>query len=229
MPASDRAKEWFRGARLGIFVHWGLYSVHGRDVWAMYNEEIPLDEYRRLADAFVPRHFDPNEWAALAKDVGARYMVMCSRQHDGYALFDSHASDFTSVKCAARRDLVGEYVEAVRRAGLRVGLYYSLLDWRYPAYFKGPEKDPPGCATFREYVHAQVRELCTNYGRIDVLWYDGAWPYGPDAWDSKQLNATVRDSKLSMDLQCDRGMWWSLSGMSTTLNISPATGLPRKK
>ncbi len=106
--------QWWQEARFGIFVHWGLYSAHGRDVWSMYNEQTPVDEYRRLADTFMPKHYNPKEWAALAKDAGAGYMVMCSRQHDGYSLFDSKVSNFTSVKCAAKRDFVAEYVEALR-------------------------------------------------------------------------------------------------------------------
>jgi alpha-L-fucosidase len=159
----------------------------------MYNEQTPLDEYRRLADVFVPRHYNPKEWAALARDAGARYMVMCTRQHDGYSLFDSKVSDFTSVKSAAKRDLVAEYVDALREAGLGVGFYYSLLDWRLPAYFKGPEKDPAGWAELREYVHTQVRELCSQYGKVDIMWYDGAWPYDKYAWESDKLNAMVRE------------------------------------
>jgi len=121
-----------------------------------------------------------------------KYMVLTTRHHDGFCLFDSKVSDFTSVKTAAGRDLVGEYVAACRRAGMRIGFYYSLLDWRWPAYHAGPKKDPKGFAKFREYVHAQVRELCTQYGKIDVLWYDGGWPYDAEAWQSKKLNAMVR-------------------------------------
>lgn len=188
-----QAVKWWQKARFGIFVHWGLYSAHGRDVWSMYNEQTPTDEYRRLADRFVPQRYDPKEWAALAKEAGARYMVMCTRQHDGYSLFDSHVSDFTSVKCAAGRDLVGEYAEALHQAGLGVGFYYSMLDWRMPAYFRGPEKDPAGWAALREYVHTQMRELCTQYGKVNILWYDGAWPYDKVAWESDRLNAMVRE------------------------------------
>jgi alpha-L-fucosidase len=192
MPAPPESRAWFSQARFGIFIHWGLYSVHGRDVWAMYNEQIPVEEYRLLADRFVPQRCDPREWAALARDAGARYMVMCTRQHDGFSLFDSQVSDFKSTTSAAGRDFVAEYAEALREAGLGVGFYYSLLDWRFPAYFRGPEQDPEGWAKLREYVHAQVRELCSNYGKVDILWYDGGWPYDAVAWDSERLNAMVR-------------------------------------
>ncbi|HEV8632798.1 MAG TPA: alpha-L-fucosidase [Chloroflexota bacterium] len=192
MPAPGESARWFREAAFGIFVHWGLYSIHGRDVWSMYLEQTPLEEYDRLADRFAPRRYDATEWAALAKDAGARYTVMCTRQHDGFSLFDTRVSDFSSVKRVAKRDLVAEYAEAVRKAGLGVGFYYSLLDWRWPAYFSGPDRDRQGWSAFVEYVHAQVRELCTQYGRVDVLWYDGGWPYGPHAWRAAELNAMVR-------------------------------------
>ncbi|HEU4701102.1 MAG TPA: alpha-L-fucosidase [Conexibacter sp.] len=193
MPAPPASVAWFRDARFGIFVHWGLYSVHGKDVWTMYDEQTPVAEYRRLADAFAPAKFDADEWAALAKEAGARYMVLCTRQHDGYSLWDSAASDFTSVTEAARRDFVAEYAAAARRAGLGVGFYYSLLDWRYPAYFRGPQRDPEGWAELVDYVHAQVRELCTQYGRVDVLWYDGDWPWQAQDWRSRELEAMVRE------------------------------------
>ena len=176
-----------------MFVHWGLYSVHGRDVWSMFNEQTPVDEYRTLADEFAPDEFDANDWAATAKAAGANYMVMCSRQHDGYSLFDSAVSDFTSAKTAAARDFVAEYAAAARSHGLKVGLYYSLLDWRYPAYFSGPTRDPDGWRALREYIHAQIAELCTHYGQIDVLWYDGAWPYKPEDWGAHELNAAARE------------------------------------
>jgi len=187
----DRLKWWVE-ARFGMFIHWGLYAIPARGEWIMYCERIPKAEYARLAEKFRPNKFDADEWVALAREAGMRYMVLTTRHHDGFCLWDSRVSDFTSVKTAAGRDFVAEYVEACRRAGMRIGFYYSLLDWRWPAYWNGPEKDPEGWAEFRDYVHAQVRELMTQYGRIDILWYDGAWPHGPEAWGSEQLNAMVR-------------------------------------
>jgi len=155
-------------------------------------ERIPADEYEPLAKRFNPRKYHPEEWVTLAQEAGMKYMVLTTRHHDGFSLFDSEVSEFTAPKTAAKRDLVAEYVEACRSKGMRIGFYYSLLDWRYPAYFAGPEKDPEGWAKFLEYVYTQVRELCTNYGRIDVLWYDGAWPWDAEAWQSAKLNAMVR-------------------------------------
>ncbi|RLE81721.1 MAG: alpha-L-fucosidase, partial [Thermoprotei archaeon] len=183
MSTGDRLK-WFRDARFGIFIHWGLYSILGRAEWVMFLERIPVNEYARLADKFKPDKFDADEWAEIAKRAGARYMVFTTRHHDGFSLFDSKVSDFTSVKTAAKRDFVEEYAEACRRAGLKVGFYYSLLDWRWDAYWKGPKEDPEGWKKFLNYVHSQVEELCTQYGKIDVLWYDGNWPYTAEDWRS---------------------------------------------
>jgi len=189
--------KWFHEARFGIFVHWGLYAILGRGEWVMYQERIPVDEYAQLAKRFRPRKFDANAWASLAKEAGARYMVLTTRHHDGFCLFDSKVSDFTSVKTAAKRDFVAEYVEALRKAGLKVGFYYSLLDWRFPGYFDR-EAHPESAKALVEQAHAQVRELMTNYGKIDVLWYDGGWVPGlkqeeiADFWRSRELNAMVR-------------------------------------
>jgi len=188
----EKRLRWFNEARFGMFIHWGLYAIPGRGEWVMHQERIPADEYAPLAQQFDPRKFDADAWAALAKRAGMKYMVLTTRHHDGFCLFDSKVSDFTSVKTAAKRDFVAEYVKACRRAGLKVGFYYSLLDWRRPAYWAGPKKDPKGWADLVKYVHAQVRELCTQYGKLDIMWYDGGWPHDAEAWQSKKLNAMVR-------------------------------------
>lgn len=189
----DERMSWWTEARFGIFIHWGLYAIPAHGEWVMYCERIPKDEYARLAQKFNPKKFNADKWVALAKEAGARYMVLTTRHHDGFCLWDSDVSDFTSVKTAAKRDIVAEYVEACRKANMRIGFYYSLLDWRWPAYWEGPDKNLEGWKKLRNYVHAQVRELMTKYGKIDILWYDGGWPYGPDAWQSEKLNAMVRN------------------------------------
>jgi len=185
--------SWWIEARFGMFIHWGLYAIPAHGEWVMYCERIPKNEYARLAQKFNPKRFDADKWVALAKEAGAKYMVLTTRHHDGFCLWDSEVSDFTSIKTAAKRDFVAEYVEACRKAGMRVGFYYSLLDWRWPAYWEGPDKNPEGWKEFRNYVHTQVRELMSKYGKIDVLWYDGGWPRSPDAWQSEQLNSMVRN------------------------------------
>lgn len=158
----------------------------------MYQERIPKEEYRKLADRFNPENYNPEEWVKLAKEAGMKYMVLTTRHHDGFSLFDSQVSDFTAPKSPAGRDLVREYVEACRKHDMKVGFYYSLLDWRYDAYFHGPQKDPQGWKELVSYMHAQVEELMTNYGKIDILWYDGAWPYTAEDWQSQKLNEMVR-------------------------------------
>jgi alpha-L-fucosidase len=198
--ATDAAgKAWFDQARFGMFIHWGVYAVPGRGEWVMHQERIPPAEYAALARRFNPRHYDPQAWAALAREAGMKYMVLTTRHHDGYSLFDSRVSDFTAPKTAAGRDLVAAYAEACRAAGLKVGFYYSLGDWRWPVMAERVDANPRGWQALREYVHAQVRELCTDYGRIDLLWYDGGFCAEPDgaeglarAYGSRELNAMVR-------------------------------------
>ena len=199
MARQHRQRTWFRDAGFGMFIHWGVYAIPARGEWVMLQERIPREEYERLAQRFNPRNYDPGAWAALAREVGMTYMVLTARHHDGFCLFDSQVSDFTSVKTAARRDLVAEYVQACREAGLKVGLYYSLIDWRWPVAYEGPDKDPRGWKELTDYVYAQVEELCTNYGRIDLLWYDGGLYVDGDRtvvcahrFGSRRLNAMVR-------------------------------------
>ncbi len=184
--------EWFKQARFGMFIHWGVYSILARGEWVRLVERIPSSQYESLAYKFNPKKYNPEEWVALAKEAGMKYMVLTTRHHDGFSLFDSEVSDFTAPKTGAGRDLVAEYVDACRKAGMKIGFYYSLLDWRYPAYFKGPRKDPEGWSEFLDYVHTQVKELCTNYGKIDILWYDGKWPWSAEDWKAKELNSMVR-------------------------------------
>ena len=191
----EKRIAWFKDARFGIFLHWGLYSVLGRNEWSMYLDRFSVAEYSALADRFVPQRFDADEWATWAAEAGVKYMVLTTRHHDGFCLFDSKVSDFTSVKRAAKRDFVIEYAEALRKAGIKVGLYYSLCDWRYKGCWL-PDQYPDSATAMVEQAHAQVRELMTNYGHVDILWYDGA-SWGNDtpadvAYRSRDLNAMVR-------------------------------------
>ena len=196
MSYEERLK-WFHQARFGMFIHWGLYSLLGRGEWVMFQERIRAAEYAKLAGRFNPRKFDANAWARLAKSAGMKYMVLTSRHHDGFCLYDSKVSDFTSTETRAGRDFVAEYVKACRKAGLKVGLYYSLLDWRFPGYFNY-KANLKNAYAMREQCHEQVRELMTNYGKIDLLWYDGCWlnhdiaTAETDWWQPKKLNRMVR-------------------------------------
>jgi len=192
--------RWFEEARFGMFIHWGDYSVLGRGEWVMFQEDIPVKEYEKNADAFNPKKFSAEKWVKTAKEAGMKYVVITTRHHDGFCLFDSRFSDFTSVKTASKRDLVREYVNACRKEDMKIGFYYSLVDWRLPAAYEGPVKNPQEWKKLVEITHGQVKELCTKYGKIDVLWYDGGFfindrktiPTRAEDWDSERLNEMVR-------------------------------------
>jgi alpha-L-fucosidase len=186
----ERRMKWWHEAKFGMFIHWGLYSLLGRHEWVMENEAIPVEEYEQLAKRFNPRPNAAREWAKLARRAGQRYMVMTTKHHEGFCLFNSKLTSYCAPKQAAGRDLVAEYIEAARAEGLRVGFYYSLMDWHHP--------DGARCATdeaarkrFVEYIHGQIRELMTNYGKIDILWYDVAWPLNAEGWESERMNQMV--------------------------------------
>ena len=178
--------NWFNEARYGMFIHWGAYSVAARGEWAANRERISLDEYKRLyAENFRAENYDPAAWAALAKESGMGYAVLTTRHHDGFALWPTKTSGFHAVNLGPKRDLVGAFVDAFRQAGLRVGLYYSPADW-FHADYPGPHfRDWPGVDDWKSeearqrfvaYYREQLRELMTQYGKIDYLWYDGCIP-----------------------------------------------------
>lgn len=173
-----------------MFIHYGLYSLLGRGEWAMLNERIPPEEYKKLANNFNPKNLNIENWSVLARESGMRYMCLTARHHEGFALWDTGASDFTSAKTACGRDLVKEYVDACRKHNLRVGLYYSVADWNDPGFVAGPKKDPEGWKRFVEIAHTQLVELMSRYGKIDYLFYDGCPP--PEAWGCAEINRQIR-------------------------------------
>jgi alpha-L-fucosidase len=200
IPSYDQRMKWFHQARFGMFIHWGLYSILGRGEWVMFQERIKAREYARLAKRFRPKSFDAKALARTAAEAGMKYMVLTTRHHDGFCLFDSKVSDFTAPKTGSR-DFVAEYADACRSAGLKVGFYYSLLDWRFPGYFEPTvRKYQKSAEDLVDQAHAQVKELMSNYGKVDVLWYDGGWvAHGKSGvtdiaafWRATELNAMVR-------------------------------------
>lgn len=194
MPASTIPEKWrwFNDARFGLFIHWGAYSRYGRGEQVLFREHLNQREYAQQACEWQPKYFNAAAWADVAKRSGFRYAVLTTRHHDGFCLWDSKVTRYSTASQAAGRDFVREYVEAFREAGLRVGLYYSLADWRIPAYWDGPAKDLQGWQSFQQYVHTQVEELLTQYGKIDVIWFDGAWPHDALTWKSPQLIEKIR-------------------------------------
>ena len=163
--------RWFVRDRLGLFIHWGIYSLAARHEWIKQCEEIPDNVYDRYLDYFEPDRYDPDEWASMASDAGMKYLVVTTKHHDGFCLWDSKLTDYKVTNTPCGRDLIGPMVEAFRARDIRVGFYYSLLDWRFPGYFE-PGKHRDSAEAMVQQFHAQVRELMTNYGKIDVLWYD---------------------------------------------------------
>ena len=192
-----RRMKWWHKAKFGMFIHWGLYAVIGRHEWAMECEAIPVAEYEKLAKRFKPKKNAARAWAKLAKKAGMKYMVMTTKHHEGFCLFNSELTDYCAPKQACGRDLVAEYVEAARAEGLGVGFYYSLMDWHHP--------DGALCATdedarkrFVKYIHGHVRELCSNYGKLDILWYDVSWPLSAEGWESRKMNRMARKLQPSI-------------------------------
>ena len=190
--------SWFNDARYGMFIHWGAYSAAGRGEWVANRERISKSDYTALCvDRFHAENYDPSAWAALAKESGMGYAVLTARHHDGFALWPTDAGDFHAGRLGPKRDLVGPFVEAFRRAGLNVGLYYSPADWFHPDY-PGPYfRDWPGNndwssdearLRFIAYYRAQLVELMTRYGKIDYLWYDGCIP---DNLQCREVNEEI--------------------------------------
>jgi alpha-L-fucosidase len=186
----DARMAWWHEAKFGMFIHWGLYSVIGQHEWAKEQEGVPLLQYELLAKHFHPKPNAARDWARLAKRAGQKYMVMTTKHHEGFCNWDTQLTDYNAMDQGPGRDLVREYVEAARAEGLRVGFYYSLMDWHHPdgAICK---TDEAARRRFVDYTHGLIRELMTNYGKIDILWYDVAWPLNAEQWESERMNEMV--------------------------------------
>jgi alpha-L-fucosidase len=189
-PEQSRRLAWWHAAKFGMFIHFGLYSAHQRHEWAMENEAIPVNEYEGFTQLYRPSADAPRTWAKLAKTAGMKYMVLTSKHHEGFCNWDTKLTNYNAMRQGPKRDVLRDYVEAARAEGLRVGFYYSLMDWHHP--------DGARCLTdeaarhrFVEYTHGLIRELLTNYGKIDVLWYDVPWPLDRVGWESDKMNRMV--------------------------------------
>lgn len=224
--------EWYKEARFGMFIHWGLYAIPARGEWIRSTEEIPKEEYQKYFEEFDARDYDPKKWARAAKDAGMRYVVLTAKHHDGFCLFDSQYTDFKSTNTKAGRDLVKEYVEAVRAEGLKVGLYFSLLDWYHEDYphfgdRNHPMRNHPECSNenrdfsrYLTYMHRQVEELCTNYGKIDVLWFDFSYDdMRGEKWEATKLINRVRS--LQPEVVIDNRLEASGEGMGSLATCKP--------
>ncbi len=211
--AQSRA-DWFIQDRFGLFIHWGLYSLPARHEWVKNREKLTDEHYQRYFRHFDPDLYDPQTWARIAKQAGMRYAVLTTKHHEGFCLWNSQLTDYKAPNTPAGRDLLREWVNAFRAEGLKIGFYHSLIDWHHPEFpIDGlhPQRDD---LEFREqakqrdvrkyvdYLHGQVRELLTNYGKVDVLWFDFSYTHddwgwskgkGKDDWQSEALLRLVHE------------------------------------
>jgi alpha-L-fucosidase len=205
-----------------MFIHWGLYSIPARGEWLRGNEKMTFEQYKVYFDEFDAARYDPRAWARAAKAAGQKYAVLTTKHHDGFCLFDSQLTDFKATNTPAGRDLIREYVDAFRAEGISVGLYYSIIDWNHPDY-PGygdrihPDRDneaakdkPIDFDRYLEYMHGQVKELLTNYGKIDIMWFDFSYDnMTGEKWKATELIRMIRsiqpdiiiDNRLGGDIR----------------------------
>lgn len=227
----DRTK-WFRHDRFGLFIHWGLYSIPACGEWVRSNKLITKEDYYKYFKRFNPKNYNPDEWAEIAYNAGMRYAVLTAKHHDGFCLFDSKLTDFKSTNTACKRDLVKEFLEAFRKKGIKVGLYYSLLDWHHDDYphstderhpMRGNPDYPDDKRDFNrylDYMHAQIKELCTEYGKLDIMWFD--FSYGElrgEKWRATELIKMVRS--YQPDVIIDNRLEVSGEGFGSLFTDSP--------
>jgi alpha-L-fucosidase len=205
--------DWFMHDRFGLFIHFGLYSLAARHEWVKYNEAIPDSVYQTYFAEFNPDLYDPRSWAAAARQAGMKYVVLTTKHHEGFCLWDSKLTDYKITNTPYGKDALHPYVEAFRAEGLKVGFYHSLIDWHHPQFpidGQHPLRDDPNAialnqrrdmSKYVDYLHGQVRELLTDFGKIDILWFDFSYPdfiyrglpgKGKDQWQSEKLLKMVR-------------------------------------
>jgi len=247
----DARLQWWREARFGLFIHWGLYAVpagawNGQTSygeWIRNSAHIPLAEYDQFVQLFDPKEFNADEWVRMAKDAGMKYIVITSKHHDGFCLFDSRFTDFDIMSTSFKRDILKELSEACRKQGIKLGFYYSIMDWHHPDYLprRDWEKDRPTAGAnfdrYVQYMKNELKELLTNYGPIGILWFDGEWEATWNETYGRDLYQYVRS--LQPDIIINNRVGASRSGMEgfsqgkesagdfgTPEQQIPATGLP---
>lgn len=204
--------KWWTNDRFGMFIHWGIYALPARHEWIMTREQIPLEDYKKYFDYFDPDLYNPKEWAKQAKEAGMKYAVITSKHHDGFCLFNTKHTDYNVMNTPYGKDIIQEWVDAFREEGLKVGFYYSLIDWHHPDFTidqTHPLRPKVNSAEeyeklnadrdmnkYRAFMKNQLTELLTNYGKIDILWLDFSYPgqfgKGRQDWDSVELIKLVR-------------------------------------
>jgi len=247
-------QDWFLDAKLGIFIHYGIYAVKGIDEsWAFFNGKISHADYMKQLDGFTASKYDPGAWADLFERAGAKYAVLTTKHHDGVALWDTQVSDLSTVRATpANRDLITPYCEALRRHNLKVGFYFSQLDWSHPdyatvrperhkddpddqlnpfAYPRKGEESPERWENYLEFHRAQIRELCTQFGKVDLLWFDGDWERDErqfkmrelrDAIHAMQPEVVINSRSSARSASGSAATSCSTSGLMRTARSSPS-------
>ncbi len=224
--------EWWRQSRFGMFIHFGAYAVPARGEWVKSNERLTTEQYQKYIDTFNPADFDAKVWAKTAKAAGMKYAVLTAKHHDGYCLFDSKLTDYKLSTRFGGRDLVREFLEAFRAEGIKVGLYYSIIDWHHPDYpnvGNHPQRADKEYAkrtfnweNYLKYMHGQIEELVKNYGKLDIMWFDYSFgAYSGEKWKAKQLVEMVRKYQPGIILDNRLG---THEGSSSKLRMVSALG-----
>ena len=245
--------SWFTHDRFGMFIHWGLYALPARHEWVKNREKISEEHYDLYFEHFNPDLYDPKEWARQAKAAGMKYVVMTAKHHEGFCMFDSQYTDYKCTNTPAGRDLIKEYVDAFRAEGLHIGFYYSLIDWHHPDFTIDPlhpRRDDENARElnegrdmhrYAEYMRNQVTELLTNYGKIDILWFDFSYSQnngtgekswqtgkGKDDWEAEELIALARRLQPGIIIdnrtEIDQDIWTPEQYQPTEWIRHPETG-----
>ena len=230
--AYNKRVEWFKHDRFGMFIHWGLYAIPARGEWVRSVERIHKEDYEPLMHEFNPIDYDPRQWARMAREAGMKYAVLTAKHHDGFCLFDSQLTDYKSTNTPCHRDLVREYLDAFRAEGLKVGLYYSIIDWHHPDFphygdRQHPERDNEAFKgvqhnfdNYLKYMHGQVEELCTNYGKLDIMWFDFSYDdMTGEKWKATELVRMIR--RLQPGVILDNRLEVSGSGFGSLATAHP--------
>ena len=248
----DARMDWFRDAKFGMFIHWGVYSVpagewngkqdKGCCEWIMENLKIPVSEYEKFRDEFNPVKFDAKQWVQIAKDAGMKYLVITSKHHDGFAMFDTKLTDWGIMSTPWKHDPMKDLAEECKKAGIKFCFYHSIMDWRHPDYtprraWNDVAQGEPNFDRYVQFMKGQLEELLTNYGPIGILWFDGEWEKTWTHERGKDLYAYVRgiqpdiiiNNRVGKNRQGKQGLSQGdeiLGDYGTPEQEIPADGLP---
>ncbi|WP_340157800.1 alpha-L-fucosidase [uncultured Maribacter sp.] len=251
--SDDERMEWWRDAKFGMFIHWGAYSIIGGErgekiagggaEWAMDKLDYTIEEYEKFPAMFNPELFNADDWVKMAKDAGMKYIVITSKHHDGFGLWDSKVSDYDIMDASPfKRDIIRELAEASRKQGIRFGVYHSIVDWHHPQAqgnlfpnYNAGQKDqtvvnPEFPQYYKNYLKPQVKELLTNYGDIDIVWFDGDWIADYTTEMGKDMYGFIREMQPNtiINNRVDKGRK-GMEGMDREGNFAGDFGTPEQE